>query len=168
VAGAGVALGALHRHAAAPRVPELEAALAGVAGVRCKNLFLKAKKERAPGDSRLWLVVADVASETDLNTIGKALGYAKDGIRFADEATLKDNLGVVPGHVSPFCLLNDSAGLVNVVLDASLAGKAGPLLFHPGSNEASAEVAYEQLTKLLAAASRVPVLLPFKDAVAKA
>jgi Ala-tRNA(Pro) deacylase len=171
-AGAGVALGALHRHAAAFKVPELEAALAGVRGVRCKNLFLKAKKERAPGDSRLWLVVADCASETDLNTIGKALGYAKDSVRFADEGALKDNLGVLPGSVSPLCLLNDASGCVNVVLDGSLEGKGAagggtPLLFHPGSNEASVEVAYAQLHKLLVGSGHTPVVMAFKEAAAK-
>jgi Ala-tRNA(Pro) deacylase len=162
LAAAGIALGPLHRHAPAPKVPELEAALAGVPGVRCKNLFLRAKKERAPGDSRLWLVVADTGSETDLNTIGKALGYAKDGVRFADEGVLRDNLGVLPGHVSPFSLLHDSGRVVNLVLDASLASKPGPLLFHPGSNDASVELQYEQLLKLANDSGHAPLLMQFK------
>ena len=157
----GVPVGACHRHAAAPTVPELEAALTagGIAGVRCKNLFLKAKKERAPGDSKLWLVLADVASETDLNTIGKTLGYAKDGIRFADEAVLRDNLGVAKGHVSPFCLMHDGAGLVNFVVDASLQGKS--LLLHPGSNEASLECSFEVLCKWANGSGHPPMQMAF-------
>ena len=169
LAAAGIALGATHRHAAAFKVPELEAALAGVPGTRCKNLFLKAKKERAPGDSKLWLVVADAASETDLNTIAKTLGYAKDGVRFADEGVLRDHLGIVPGHVSPFSLLNDAAGCVNLVLDASLAGKGqgGALLFHPGTNDASCEIGYEALLKLAVDSNHAPTLMAFGSVAGK-
>jgi hypothetical protein len=161
---AGVTVGPVHEHAPAPNVPELLAALAasGVTGTPCKNLFLKAKKERAPGDSRLWLVVAAASAKTDLNTIGKTLGYAKDSVRFGDEETLKDNLGVVPGHVSPLCLLNDKAGLVNLVLDASLATPGlGPLLFHPFTNTASVEMTFAQLSTLVEATGKKPITMTF-------
>ena len=161
---AGVSVGPVHEHAPAPNVPDLLAALAasGVTGTPCKNLFLKAKKERAPGDSRLWLVVAAASAKTDLNTIGKTLGYAKDSVRFGDEETLKDNLGVVPGHVSPLCLLNDKAGLVNLVLDASLATPGtGPLLFHPFTNTASVEMTFEQLSALVEATGKKPISMTF-------
>jgi Ala-tRNA(Pro) deacylase len=135
-----------------------------VTGLPCKNLFLKAKKERAPGDSRLWLVVAPASAKTDLNAIGKTLGYPKDGVRFGDEETLKDNLGVVPGHVSPLCLFNDKAGLVNVVLDSSLTISTLPLLFHPFTNTASIEMTYAQLLDLLTKLGKKPVIMDFPTA----
>ena len=52
--------GSVLRHAAANTVDEMLAALGSSAGTKCKNLFLNAKKEKAPGDSRMWLVVAGV------------------------------------------------------------------------------------------------------------
>jgi len=163
---AGISTGACHQHAPAPNVPELLSALAAAAvtGLPCKNLFLKAKKERAPGDSRLWLVVAPASAKTDLNAIGKTLGYPKDGVRFGDEETLKDNLGVVPGHVSPLCLFNDKAGLVNVVLDSSLTISTLPLLFHPFTNTASIEMTYAQLLDLLTKLGKKPVIMDFPTA----
>jgi Ala-tRNA(Pro) deacylase len=158
----GVAHGAVHAHAPAMTAADLAAALSGVTGARIKNLFLRAKKERAPGDSRLWLVVALADAKTDLNAIGKKLGYAKDGVRFADAETLAENLGVAQGHVSPLALVNDEARLVNVVLDAALATAPGPLLFHPCFNEASVEINYADLLKLIDATGHAaPVVMDF-------
>ena len=64
------------RHAAANNVEELLAALAivGPAGTRCKNLYVKAKKEKAANDSRTWLVVA--AHDTKVGGSADALSAA--------------------------------------------------------------------------------------------
>lgn len=73
---AGVAY-ALHRHAAAKTVEELLAAIGTLPGLKAKNLFVKAKKEKAAGDSRMWLVVAATDSDTNLVKLATKLGYGK-------------------------------------------------------------------------------------------
>ena len=148
-----VAHGKVHSHPPALTAADLATALVGITGVRIKNLFLKAKKPRTgvPNDSKLWLVIARSDAATDLNKIGTKLGYAKDGIRFADADTLIDNLGVAQGHVSPIALANDEMCVINILIDASLTSETAvePLLFHPFTNESSVEMTYKSLVDLI-------------------
>jgi hypothetical protein len=64
----------VHRHAVTNTIEELLAALGSATGTKCKNLFIKAKKEKAPGDSRMWLVIAAHDSDTNLNALATKLG----------------------------------------------------------------------------------------------
>lgn len=123
-------------HAPVPDVPSMQAALAGRAGTLAKNLFVKAKKEKAPDDSRWWLIIAAADTKTDLNKAAAALGYGKITLRFAPEEEHVENLGVTQGNVTPFALMNDTALRVQVAVDARLvAPGAGPLWFHPPEEE---------------------------------
>jgi hypothetical protein len=106
---AGITGVPLVRHAPAENVDALLAALDGKDGVKAKNLFVKAKKEKAPGDSRTWLVLAAYDTKVDLVALASKLGYGKIVIRFADAESLTANLGVAPGNVSPLALANDTA-----------------------------------------------------------
>jgi Ala-tRNA(Pro) deacylase len=165
LASMGIPASAVHSHAPALTAADLTTALAGITGVRIKNLFLKAKKARAgvPNDSRLWLVVARADAPTDLNKIAAKLGYAKDGVRFADAETLVDNLGVAQGHVSPIALANDEMHAVNVLLDATLELATEPLLFHPFTNEASVELTYQSLLQLISKTGHAsPTIMQFQ------
>lgn len=165
LASMGIPASAVHSHAPALTAADLTTALAGITGVRIKNLFLKAKKARAgvPNDSRLWLVVARADAPTDLNKIAAKLGYAKDGVRFADAETLVDNLGVAQGHVSPIALANDEMHAVNVLLDATLESATEPLLFHPFTNEASVELTYQGLLQLISKTGHAsPTIMQFQ------
>ena len=160
----GVLHGAVHAHPPALTAADLTTALAGLTGVRIKNLFLKAKKARAgmPNDSRLWLIIARADAPTDLNKIGARLGYAKDGVRFADGDILIENLGVAQGHVSPIALVNDEMHAVNIVVDSALATASEPLLFHPFTNEASVELDYKGLLALIETTGHAaPVVMDF-------
>lgn len=141
-----------HRHAAAMTVDDMLRALGGLPGTKCKNLFVKAKKEKAAGDSRMWLVIAAHDSDTNLVALATKLGYGKIVIRFGEADALLDNLGVVQGNVSPFALANDTALAVNVAIDARLLDPtAGPLYFHPLTNEASFAITPDALTKFVTA-----------------
>jgi len=153
-----------HRHAAANTVEELLAAVAPFAAVgstACKNLFIKAKKEKAAGDSRLWLVVAAHDADTNLTKLAAKLGYGKIVLRFGEADALLENLGVRAGNVSPFCLANDAAQLVNVAVDARLLASAGPLLFHPQTNEATTAIAPTDLLKFIAATGHAHTVVDF-------
>ena len=88
----------------------------------------------------------------DLVDLAKRLGYGKIVIRFGDAESLLENLGVVQGNVTPLALANDTAGVVNVALDARLlAPGADPLLFHPLTNEATTAVTAAGLLAFIAA-----------------
>lgn len=157
----------VHRHEPALTAESLLTSLANVTGGKCKNLLVKAKKEKAPGDSRVWLVIALTETKVDLVQLATKLGYGKIVIRFADAETLVDSLGVVQGHVSPLCLTHDEvAKTVNVCIDSKLINGGytsldNPLFFHPFDNSASIGITGEGLLALVKATGHEPVIVDF-------
>ena len=158
----------VHRHEPALTAESLLTSLANVAGGKCKNLLVKAKKEKSAGDSRVWLVIALTETKVDLVQLATKLGYGKIVIRFADAETLVDSLGVVQGHVSPLCLTNDEVGkVVNVCIDSKLVNTTtynsldNPLFFHPFDNSASIGITGEGLLALVKATGHEPVIVDF-------
>src|SRR5215831_14006994 len=87
-----------------------------IAGTQCKNLFLRNKK----GD-RHYLVILEISKRVDLKDLVKVVG--DDRLSFGSPERLMTHLGLTPGSVSPFGLINDAAGTVRVILDADLRGK---------------------------------------------
>jgi Ala-tRNA(Pro) deacylase len=76
----------------------------------------------------------------------KTLG--DDRLSFGSPERLMAELGLTPGSVSPFGLLNDDDGTVIVIVDEDLRGAAG-LIFHPNINTASVVVSWEDLERFL-------------------
>ena len=113
-----------------------------IPGVQCKNLFLRNKK----GD-RHYLVVLEISKRADLKDLVKVVG--DDRLSFGSPERLMDKLGLTPGSVSPFGLINDAGGSVRVLLDADLRGK-DRLIFHPNINTASVVVSWSDLETFLA------------------
>ncbi len=95
-------------------------------GGHVKNLFLKDKKKQ------YWLLVALEDTVIDLKATATLLGTQQ--FYFASPANLEQILGIVPGAVSPFAVINDQSKLVSVVLDQKLI-KTSPLNFHPLRND---------------------------------
>ncbi len=116
-------------------------------GGHAKNLFLKDKK------GALWLVVAREDLKLDLNRLDGRLGSAR--LSFGKPELLLEVLGVVPGSVTPFALINDTTQRVTVVLDAGLMAQ-DPLHFHPLTNEATTRIAGPDLLRFIAACGHVP------------
>jgi Ala-tRNA(Pro) deacylase len=132
-----------HQH---PPVFTVEQALehwAGIDAVHCKNLFLRNKK----GD-RHFLVVAAHATAVDIGAIAARIGEGR--LSFASAGRLALHLGLTPGAVSPFGLINDRTGGVRVLLDSTLrtAGRVG---FHPNVNTATIVLAFADFERFLAA-----------------
>lgn len=131
-----------------------------IAGVQCKNLFLRNKK----GD-RHYLVVLEISKRADLKDLVKIVG--DDRLSFGSPERLMAKLGLTPGSVSPFGLINDADGSVRVLIDRDLKG-AARLIFHPNINTASVVVSWADLEKFLATrANHVSVIalpegLPWK------
>lgn len=120
----------------------LEAALPGG---HTKNLFLKDAR------GRLWLLSALQDAAVDLKALPAAIGSAR--LSFGSPERLRAALGVEPGSVTAFALLNDPDQAVTFVADAALLA-ADPVNFHPLANTATTAVGREGLRAFLRALGR--------------
>jgi Ala-tRNA(Pro) deacylase len=114
----------------------------GLRGTRCKNLFLRNKK-----GNRHYLVILEVSKQADLRELVKLVG--DDRLSFGSPDRLMAELGLTPGSVSPFGLLNDDDGSVRLVIDEDLR-HVDALIFHPNVNTASVVISREDFEKFLA------------------
>jgi Ala-tRNA(Pro) deacylase len=130
-----------HEHPAVFNAEDASRIWDPIAGVQCKNLFLRNKK----GD-RHYLVVLEISKRADLKDLVKGVG--DDRLSFGSPDRLMNELGLTPGSVSPFGLINDADGSVRVIIDADLQGK-DRLIFHPNINTASVVVSWDDLEKFL-------------------
>ncbi len=94
-----------------------------MAGTFTKNLLLADKR------GRLFLVSVHEDCVLDLRTLHHRIG-GSGRLSFAPAQRMVEVLGVAPGALTPLAIVNDSAGLVTVVLDATLI-KAAQINFHP-------------------------------------
>ena len=131
-----------HEHPPVATVEEAEKHWSGLKGTHCKNLFLRNYK-----GNRHYLVIAPVTRGIDLKRLNAMLG--EDRLSFASPERLGRWLGVEPGSVSPFGLVNDATHHVRVVCDQAL--RPSPALgFHPNVNTATLEIAFADFEKFLA------------------
>ena len=131
-----------HEHAAVFTVEEAQAHCGHLPGGHCKSLFLKDKK------GGLWLIVTLDERPVNLKALARALD-AKT-FSFAKPELLMAVLGVIPGAVTPFGLINDTEQRVNLVLDAGMMGLE-LLNFHPLSNDATTAITPRGLRQVIAA-----------------
>ena len=103
----------------------------------------------------LWLVVALEDRRLDLKALAGLIGSAR--LSFASPERLAAHLGVVPGAVTPFALINDEANAVRVVIDAGIAS-AARAHFHPLSNDATTASAPADLLRFIAALGHEPAV----------
>ena len=127
-------------HAAVFTVEESRVLHARMPGMHSKNLFFK-----DAGD-RLWLVTAEADRRIDLKTLHTRIGAKR--LSFGRPELLMEVLGVPPGSVTPFALINDHAKRVSFVLDAAMLS-AEFLYFHPLHNTASTRVSPDGLRVFL-------------------
>jgi Ala-tRNA(Pro) deacylase len=123
-------------------VAESQALRGSLPGGHAKNLFLKNKKDQ------LWLVTAAEDAAVDLKALTKTLEAGR--LSFGKPDLLLAVLGVEPGSVTPFALINDPGHRVTFVLDSRLAAM-DPLHFHPLANNATTAVSAADFRKFLAA-----------------
>ena len=148
-------LGIAHRtleHPAVFRVGEGEEIKAGLPGGHTKNLFLKDAKDR------LWLISALQDTRIDLKRLPPVIGSAK--LSFGSAERLQEALGVTPGSVTAFALVNDPDHRVTFVLDAGLAA-ADPVNFHPLINTATTAISQAGFRRFLAHLGVTPLIIDF-------
>jgi Ala-tRNA(Pro) deacylase len=124
-----------------------------IEGGHTKNLFLKDKKDQ------LFLGVTLEDVPVDLKALGPLIG-ARGRLSFASADLLRQHLGVEPGSVTPFALINDRANTVTPVLDETML-EVTPLNFHPLENTATTKIAAGDLTKFVEAQGHKPLILRF-------
>ena len=129
--------------------PEMKARLPGG---HTKNLFLKDAK------GRLWLISALDDTAIDLKTIHKTIGAAR--LSFGSGDLMVEVLGVTPGSVTAFALVNDTEHRVTFVVDAALLQRE-PLNFHPLVNTATTAVSKAGFLAFLAAVGVEPMVVDF-------
>lgn len=147
--------GIVHRtleHPPVFRVEEGREIKAALPGGHTKNLFLKDAKER------LWLISALADTLIDLKRAPALIGSAR--LSFGSPERLWEALGVRPGSVTPFALINDTERRVSLVLDAALV-ESDPVNFHPLTNDATTALSTADFLKFLAALGVEPRVIDF-------
>ncbi|HET9159931.1 MAG TPA: YbaK/EbsC family protein [Caulobacteraceae bacterium] len=140
-------------HPAVFRVGEGEEIKAGLPGAHTKNRFLK------DGKGQLWLISARDTTRIDLKRLPEVIGSAR--LSFGNEALMLETLGVTPGSVTAFALINDGEHRVRFVLDRALAD-AGIVNFHPLTNPATTAVSGEGFRRFLEAVGVEPLVVDFE------
>jgi Ala-tRNA(Pro) deacylase len=141
-----------HEHPAVFRVGQGQEIKAGIEGAHTKNLFLKDAK------GQLWLISAEDRSVIDLKRLPPVIGSAR--LSFGNAELMQATLGVTPGSVTAFALINDRERKVRFVLDRALA-EAPRVNFHPLTNTATTTVDQPGLRRFLAAVGVEPLIVDF-------
>jgi len=131
-----------HEHPPVYTVDQAEQYWEDIEGTHCKNIFLRNKKGK-----RHYLVILLASKKADLNALERQLG--EDKLSFASPERLMRYLGLEPGSVSPFGLINDSKKEVQVIIDRDLR-RAEIVNFHPNINTATVGIDFIDFEKFLA------------------
>jgi Ala-tRNA(Pro) deacylase len=118
-----------------------------IPGGHTKNLFLRDK------NNAVFLVVALEDASIDLKTLHHKLGAGR--FSFGAPALMRELLGVDPGAVTPFGVINDSEGRVTVVLDQPMLDHE-TLNYHPLDNTMTTSIARDGLLRFLDATGHRP------------
>ena len=131
----------LHTH---PPLPTIELALEywkEIDSTHCKNLFFRNHK-----GNRHYLVVLDCERDLDIHDLEKRLHQGK--LSFASPQRMEKYLGLQPGSVSPFGLINDTENHVHLFLDTNLQ-QQDSLSFHPNDNRATVVIGVDEFMRYL-------------------
>ena len=136
-----------HEHPPLLTVEDSKRLRGDLAGGHCKNLFFKDRKDQ------YWLVVTSEDRKVDIKALEKVLGSAR--LTFASPERLWQVLGVKPGSVTPFALINDRKVQVKVVLDQAMMGMS-LLNYHPLVNTRTTAIRPADLLRFIEACGHRP------------
>jgi Ala-tRNA(Pro) deacylase len=122
-----------------------------IQGGHTKNLFLKDKK------NNFFLVTVLEDARVDLKTLHKLIG-GSSRLSFGKPEKLLEYLGVLPGAVTAFGVVNDKGGAVKMVIDAALL-ENDIINCHPLINTATTSIYRDDLMKFLEACNHRPQIL---------
>jgi Ala-tRNA(Pro) deacylase len=138
-------------HAPMFTVEQSKALREALSGAHTKTLFLVDK------DDHMVLVVAKDDSRVDLKALARRLRLGR--FSFGKASLLEAVLGVSPGSVTPFALINDADARVKVAVDAALLDHR-EVNCHPLVNSATTRILTLELLRFIEACGHRPVVLP--------
>lgn len=139
----------VHEHPPVFTVEESSQHNRHIDGAHTKNLFLKDK------EGVFWLVTVPDDSRVDLKALPQAIGCGR--VSFGKAEDMERLLGISPGSVTSLAAINDSEGMVNFVLDASLA-EVETINCHPLRNSATLSIAPSDLIRALTHWRHMPTI----------
>jgi len=142
-------------HAAVYTVEEAQRVRGGLPGGHTKNLFVRDKR------GTMWLLCCAADQNVDLRALAPRLG-ASGRLSFGSTERLMRYLGVTPGAVSPFAVINDHGRHVRVVLDAAVLATE-PINMHPLDNTRTTAIPAAGLLAFLEAEGHAPMLMDFSS-----
>lgn len=138
-----------HLHDPVFTVEEAQALKGDIPGAHTKNLFLRDKK------GVMWLLVALFDRDIDLRSVARTLGVS-GRLSFGSRERLMRYLGVEPGAVTPFAVVNDRGGVVRIALDRGL--HPGEIWnAHPLDNGMTTAVRGEDMVRFLEDVGHPPI-----------
>jgi len=137
-------------HAPVFTVEEARALRGEIPGGHCKNLFLKDEK------GEIYLIVCLEDARVDLKAAPSRIGSRR--LTFGKPELLMEILGVEPGSVTPFGLINDTAARATVILDAVMMEQEW-LNYHPLRNDATTTIRATDLLAFIRATGHEPRII---------
>ena len=131
-------------------VEEAQALRGQIPGGHCKNLFLKDDK------GKIWLIVCLEDAQIDLKAAPAKIGSRR--LSFGKPELLMEVLGIEPGSVTPFALINDREVRVNVVLDAAMMAHEF-VSYHPLQNTATTTIRSKDLVTFIRSCGHDPQIV---------
>jgi Ala-tRNA(Pro) deacylase len=132
-------------------VEQSQALRGTIAGAHTKNLFLKDKK------GRFFLVCCREDANVDLKRLHERLG-ASGRLSFGSASQLMEKLGVDPGAVTLFGVVNDKAGEVTVAIDKGLLA-FDAINAHPLTNTMTTALSRDDLLRFLETTGHAPLVI---------
>lgn len=145
----------LHHHRAVFTVAESEAVDAQIPGTHCRNLFLRDKKKNN------FLLVLQNATDVDIKKLPDVIG--SDRLSFGSAERLWEYLGVRPGSVCPYAIINDRDQNVKILLDKSMM-ETDIVNYHPLLNTMTIGVKPADLIKFIESTGHIPHIVDLSPA----
>ncbi len=122
-------------------------------GGHCKTLLMRSR------EGRFVLAVVDADRRVPMGPFGRALGTGR--LSFATAGELHDRLGVTPGSVTPFALVNDTTHSVRLVLDGAMMRDNAVLHYHPLVNTMTTAITPADLLRFFTHTGHAPEYIEF-------
>jgi Ala-tRNA(Pro) deacylase len=140
----------IHYHEAVFTVEESAVINAAIPGTHCRNLYLRDKKKKN------FLLVAANETQVDMKRLQEKLGCGR--LSFGSADRLWQFLGIRPGSVCPFTLINDKDHEVQLILDGAMM-QSEIVNYHPLDNRQTISITPADLLKFLAYTGHKPITL---------
>lgn len=145
----------LHHHKAVFTVAEAMEVERDMEGAQCRNLFLRDKKKNN------FLVVLRNETEVDIKKLQPLIGA--DKLSFGSADRLMEYLGVRPGSVCPYAIINDVGQNVKIILDKSMM-QASCVNYHPLINTMTIGCTPDDLLRFIESTGHTPYVMDLTPA----